>query len=192
MSFKKYISRKEVMAEPMNELQAVELGYARPNDDNHEWREGYHVLYPDGYHSWCPKQQFEATNHLAETHIDRMVIELDDLTEKANKLGIFIHTEKFGSLDATMKRQLLAQHGAMIAYLYILDERLGYTRWLENTKEQLNADGPHKCACDMQSETPEEDVCCDHGHTCGDRTGTMVYPTEVASWPATPCCDPTD
>ena len=100
---KKYISRKEVMAEPMNELQAVELGYARPNDDNHEWREGYHILYPDGYHSWCPKQQFEATNQLAETHIDRMVIELD--------------------------------------------ERPGYTRWLENTQEQLNADGPHKCDC---------------------------------------------
>ena len=145
---KKYISRKEVMAEPMNELQAVELGYARPNDDNHEWREGYHVLYPDGYHSWCPKQRFEATNQLAETHIDRMVIELDDLTEKANKLGIFIQTEKFSSLDSTMRRQLLAQHGSMIAYLYILDEHLGYTRWLENAKEQLNADGPHKCACD--------------------------------------------
>ena len=48
---KKYISIKEVQAEPMNELQAVELGYARPNEDNHEWREGYHVVYPDGYHS---------------------------------------------------------------------------------------------------------------------------------------------
>ena len=150
---KKYISKKEVMAEPMNELQAVELGYARPNDDNHEWREGYHVLYPDGYHSWCPKQQFEAANHLAETHIDRMVIELEELTEKTNKLGMFIQTEKFGSLDATMKRQMLAQHGTMIAYLYILDERFGYTRWLES------ADRP-KC-CDMQSETPDGPHKCD-------------------------------
>lgn len=179
------------MAEPMNELQAVELGYARPNDDNHEWREGYHVLYPDGYHSWCPKQQFEAANQLAETHIDRMVIERNELMERAQKLGGFIQTEeKFCSLDSTMRKQLLAQHGAMIAYLYILDERLGYTRWLEGTKVQLNTDGPHKCACAMQSETPEEDVCCDPGHTCGDRTGIMVHPTEVASWPATPCCDP--
>ena len=145
---KKYISRIEFLAEPMNELQAVELGYARPNDDNHEWREGYHILYPDGYHSWCPKQQFEATNQLAETHIDRMVIEHNELMERANKLGIFTQTEKFTILAEPMKRQLLAQHGAMIAYLYILDERLGYTRWLENTNEQLNADGPHKCDCD--------------------------------------------
>lgn len=144
---KKYISRKEVMAEPMNELQAVELGYARPNDDNHEWREGYHVLYPDGYHSWCPKQQFEATNQLAETHIDRMNIERNELIERANKLGAFVQSDEFMKPNPTIRRQLLAQHGAMIAYLYILDERLGYTRWLETQEEQLNADGPHKCDC---------------------------------------------
>lgn len=144
---KKYISRKEVMAEPMDEATAIGLGYAREHNEQRAPRDGYHVLYPDGYHSWCPKQQFEATNQLAETHIDRMAIELDDLTEKANKLGTFIQTDKFGNLDETRKRQLLAQHGAMIAYLYILDERLGYARWLETQEEQLNADGPHKCDC---------------------------------------------
>ena len=61
----KYVSRKEVQAEPMNELMAVQLGYARDNTDNHEWREGYHVLYPDGYHSWCPREQFEKANRRA-------------------------------------------------------------------------------------------------------------------------------
>lgn len=40
----KYISKKLVRARPMNELEAVNLGYARPNDDHHEWREGYYVL----------------------------------------------------------------------------------------------------------------------------------------------------
>ena len=144
---KKYISRKEVMAEPMDEATAIGLGYARDHNEQRAPRDGYHVLYPDGYHSWYPKQQFEATNHLAETHIDRMVIELDDLNEKTNKLAMFIQTEKFGSLDETTKRQMIAQHGTMIAYLYILDERLGYTRWLEGTKVQLNTDGQHKCDC---------------------------------------------
>lgn len=47
---KKYIVTKQVKAEPMNELAAVENGYARKNEDNHEWREYYHVQYinPDG------------------------------------------------------------------------------------------------------------------------------------------------
>lgn len=47
---KTYIGTKQVKAEPMNELAAVENGYARKNEDNHEWREGYHVQYtnPDG------------------------------------------------------------------------------------------------------------------------------------------------
>lgn len=57
---KTYIGTKQVKAEPMNELAAVEKGYARKNEDNHEWREGYHVQYtnPDGstYDSWSPKR----------------------------------------------------------------------------------------------------------------------------------------
>lgn len=73
---KKYIGTKEVQAEPMNELEAVELGYARSNEDNHEWREGYHVVYPDGYHSWSPKNVFEESYKCAETFLDRLQIEL--------------------------------------------------------------------------------------------------------------------
>lgn len=42
---KTYIGTKQVKAEPMNELAAVDKGYARKNEDNHEWREGYHVQY---------------------------------------------------------------------------------------------------------------------------------------------------
>lgn len=47
---KTYIGTKQVKAEPMDELAAVEKGYARKNEDNHEWRQGYHVQYanPDG------------------------------------------------------------------------------------------------------------------------------------------------
>ena len=55
---KTYIGTKQVRAEPMDELAAVEKGYARKNEDNHEWRQGYHVQYanPDGstYDSWSP------------------------------------------------------------------------------------------------------------------------------------------
>lgn len=55
---KQYTGTKTVKAEPMNELVAEEKGYAHKNEDNHEWREGYHVQYtnPDGniYDSWVP------------------------------------------------------------------------------------------------------------------------------------------
>lgn len=60
---KKYIGTKVVKAERMNELTATEKGFARSNEDKHEWREGYHVQYinPDGstYDSWSPKDMFE-------------------------------------------------------------------------------------------------------------------------------------
>lgn len=69
------------------EYEAVQLGYARPNEDNHEWREGYHVIYPDGYHSWSPLNVFNAAYKLAETHIDRMIIESYELKEKNRKAG---------------------------------------------------------------------------------------------------------
>lgn len=44
-TMKTYIGTKQVKAEPMNELAAVEKGYARKDEDNHEWRECYHVQY---------------------------------------------------------------------------------------------------------------------------------------------------
>lgn len=67
---KTYIGTKQVKAEPMNELVAVENGYARKNEDNHEWCEGYHVQYtnPDGstYDSWSPKQVFENSYNVCD------------------------------------------------------------------------------------------------------------------------------
>ena len=64
---KKYIGTKVVKAEKMNELTASEKGFARNNEDNHEWRQGYHVQYtnPDGstYDSWSPNHVFEEAYH---------------------------------------------------------------------------------------------------------------------------------
>ena len=74
---KTYIGTKQVKAEPMNELAAVEKGYARKNEDNHEWREGYHVQYtnPDGstYDSWSPKSVFESSYNVCDERQVAMV-----------------------------------------------------------------------------------------------------------------------
>lgn len=121
----KYVSRKEVQAEPMNELMAVDLDYARANTDNHEWREGYHVVYPDGYHSWCPKDQFEKANRRAETHVDRLFIEHGELNQKVLNLKDFLFTDTFNSLGREEKELLERQLGAMSSYLQIVAKRIG-------------------------------------------------------------------
>lgn len=74
---KTYIGTKQVKAEPMDELAAVEKGYARKNEDNHEWRQGYHVQYanPDGstYDSWSPKDVFERSYNVCDEEQIAMV-----------------------------------------------------------------------------------------------------------------------
>ena len=124
MSFKKYISRKEVQAEPMDEARAVEMGLARPNTDDHEWRQGYHIIYPDGYQSWCPKRQFEEANRQAETVLDRLYIERHELQEKIIKLKNFLFTQPFNELEETQQDLLVTQLGAMTAYKNILEKRI--------------------------------------------------------------------
>lgn len=120
----KYFGKKEVQAERMNELQAVELGYARPNDDNHEWREGYHVVYEDGYHSWSPLNVFNAAYKPIETFLDRLYIEAGELAEKQDKLNKFIGSDKFKELSWENQRLLESQFGAMLSYLTILQVRI--------------------------------------------------------------------
>ena len=52
---KDYIGVKVVAAEPMSRGEYNEYrGWQIPRDENPE-DEGYHIRYPDGYESWCPK-----------------------------------------------------------------------------------------------------------------------------------------
>lgn len=128
IKMKKYIGTKEIMAEPMNECVAVEKGFARPNTDNHEWRLGYHVQYinPDGstYDSWSPKDVFERAYQVADTFLDRMYMELRELTDKLHKLFNFFPTETYNSLTELEKQLLQAQYGAMLSYNNILAARI--------------------------------------------------------------------
>lgn len=128
IKMKKYIGKKEIMAEPMNECIAIKKGFARPNTDNHEWRSGYHVQYtnPDGstYDSWSPKDVFERAYQVADTFLDRMYIELRELEDKLDKLKTFFDTETFNSLPIFEKSLLEAQCQVMRSYYYILAARI--------------------------------------------------------------------
>lgn len=94
---KTYIGTKQVKAEPMNELAAVEKGYARKNEDNHEWREGYTCSTPTrtaAPTTRSPKSVFEQAYKCADSFIDRLQIEHDELKERYNKLDNFLESGK--------------------------------------------------------------------------------------------------
>lgn len=54
---KKYIRCHMVEAEPMTRYTFDNLKNREHTSPSNG--EGYHVVYPDGYESWCPKAQFE-------------------------------------------------------------------------------------------------------------------------------------
>jgi hypothetical protein len=55
-----YIGTKQLIAKPMTLGDYNQYrGWQLPGDENGS-REGYLVLYPDGYESWAPKEVFEA------------------------------------------------------------------------------------------------------------------------------------
>lgn len=114
---------KEVKAIPMDEFEAIENGICRPNEDNHEWRLGYKVVYEDGYESWSPKDVFQKAYKKAETYKDRLEIELEELNEKLQKLSLFIASEKFDNLDEVDKVLLKNQEYVMTNYRDILLQR---------------------------------------------------------------------
>ena len=129
---KKYIGTKEVMAAPMDEATAEAKGFARKNEDNHEWRSGYHVQYtnPDGstYDSWSPKDVFEKSYQIAEDFKDRLNIELKELEDRFYKLNGFLNendydkiVEKCGPAQTAL---MFSQYHAMRHYYDMLRTRI--------------------------------------------------------------------
>lgn len=123
---KKYIGTKTVMAEPMTKSKAEEV-LGRTINAATPGEEGYLVEYPDGYKSWSPKNVFDEAYKLAETPLDRVNIEVEELMERISKLGNFIFNENegkdFQELPLGTRAFLLAQYQAMISYQTMLSLR---------------------------------------------------------------------
>lgn len=92
LNFKTYTGTKTIKAVPMDVKHAKGAGANVPNRyfeiDNASYdpsAEGYLVIYADGYRSWSPKKAFEDAYRVSETHVDRMKIELADLTSQAER-----------------------------------------------------------------------------------------------------------
>lgn len=128
---KKYIGTKVIKAEPMTVTEAQKLGIEIKPATVEE--NGYLVEYKDGYKSWSPKSVFEEAYKPAETFLDRLAIEQQELTEKVDKLRKFLSLEdaqmKVGSFQFV---RMTEQLEAMEKYLNILIRRI----------EDLKDEGP--------------------------------------------------
>ena len=124
---KKYIGTKQIEAEPMTMGEAYEknlLQVGRVPNESEKTKAGYHVKYEGGYESWSPAEPFEKAYKVADTPLDRMIIEYDELKQKIDKLDAFLDSEKFKTLDEKVKGLLSSQYHIMIAYSIVLSERM--------------------------------------------------------------------
>lgn len=81
---KDYIGVKVVEAEPTSRGEYNEYrGWQIPRDENPE-DEGYHIRYPDGYESWCPKKQFNEAYRKCDNMTFGIAIEA---MKKGNKVA---------------------------------------------------------------------------------------------------------
>ena len=84
--YKQYIHCHLVKATSMTrEAYNTLRGFETP-DENPD-AEGYHVVYPDGYESWCPKAQFEAASRPVDGMTFGMAIEAMKNGKKVARRG---------------------------------------------------------------------------------------------------------
>lgn len=126
---KTYIGKKEVQAKPMTKDKAFYANLLRQNtlSEAESSESGYLVQYADGYQSWSPTNEFEADYKVADTALDRVNIEADELLYRTNRLGEFIYNQNdgkdFRALDLGTRASLVAQLNMMGAYLTLLKLR---------------------------------------------------------------------
>lgn len=120
---KKYIGTKQIEAEPMTMGEAYEknlLQAGRVPNESEKTKAGYHVKYEGGYESWSPAEPFEKAYQVADTPLDRMTIEENELTDRMKKLTSFISGNKFKELDSATRSMLTSQYESMREYLAAL------------------------------------------------------------------------
>lgn len=126
---KKYIGTKQIEAEAMTLGDFVQKTgrnpYGKSIDNHEETEQGYHVRYEDGCESWSPKDVFERAYKVAETPLDRMCIEYNELMEKYNKLVLFLGRKDAVEIAGEMQVSLMEQQKIeMHDYLLTLRTRI--------------------------------------------------------------------
>jgi len=124
-----YIGTKTVQAMRMNAADAKRAGANVPDKyftigkaSFNPGADGYLVIYDGGYRSWSPAEVFEESYKIADTHVDRMKIELADLNERICKVTRAINT--LGAISEEERWNLKKQLNAMQEYAEALHDRL--------------------------------------------------------------------
>lgn len=126
---RKYIGTKQVEAMPMTLSDFVQKTgrnpYGKDIENHEETEQGYHVRYEDGYESWSPKDVFEKAYKVADTPLDRMYIEYNELMDKHNKLVLFLgRKDAIEIADENQVALMEVQKVQMHDYLLTLKERI--------------------------------------------------------------------
>lgn len=137
---KTYIGTKQIQAEPMTMGEAYRRGLLQagrvPNESDKS-NVGYYVKYDNGYESWSAADVFEKAYRVADTFLDRLRIERDDLSLRYNKAQDFYYSPKFkGQLGLEEQQAFETQLDLMRKYLAVLDARIQYA---ENKSKTCNA-----------------------------------------------------
>ena len=118
--------------------------YANDPEMHSNNEEGYIVEYEDGYKSWSPKNVFEKAYKMAETYVDRMRIEFEELRERMKKLKNFLYSYKVFELDKEEVYLLERQYNQMDSYAQTLFQRLKYAI---KPEERILKGNPCECDC---------------------------------------------
>lgn len=139
---KKYIGTKEIQAEPMTMGEAYRRGLlhaGRVPSESEKSKEGYYVRYENGYESWSPADVFEKAYKVADTFLDRLRIERDELHDRYVKAKNYLSSplaEK--QLTPREKGSLAAQVEFMRQYLLCVEERIKYAMEKLNDKKDIS------------------------------------------------------
>lgn len=123
---KTYIGKKTISAQPMSAEDALAKGYKVGNTQD---KEGYEVMYEDGYMSWSPDSAFKKAYKVAETYIDRINIEKQELFNRICKLSTYLHDIKEDNKNFLHDEQynndlMKLQLSVMKTYFSILESRI--------------------------------------------------------------------
>ena len=87
--------------------------------------EGYKMVYEDGCENWLPKDEFEKSYKLADTPLNRMYIEYNELMDKYNKLVLFLGRKDAVEIAGENQVDLMeVQKAQMHDYLLTLKKRI--------------------------------------------------------------------
>lgn len=128
LELRTYIGTKTIKATPM-EAEAAKQHGAQITDETVKkniGNDGYLVEYPDGYRSWSPKKSFDEAYRLAESYLDRLRIEHEDLKCRYLRGQEFVYSSEFNHLSEDEQVALSVQMDLMRKYLSVLASRIKY------------------------------------------------------------------